>query len=173
MLNKYADETMALSWRRKELKMKKNKRYKFVDWNGIQKGLEDTNSLFDAIQNAIKSECEVIDTQTPSGNQIVYSVWDGWNIDYDFYSKDVADFIMAEIEIKEVEDADKKENSFSAKEFSMISLAMLSMIENTDKAFGLINRSKAKEILLQERETYVDLHRKICDMWKNAPDYEG
>lgn len=153
--------------------MEKNKRYKFVDWNGIQKGIEDTNSLFEAIQNAINSDCEVIDTQTPIGNQIVYSVWDGWNIDYDFYCKDVADFIMAEIKVKEVKHTDRKENSFSAKEFSMLSLAMLSMIYNTDKAFGLISSSKAKEILSQERETYVNLHGKICDMWKNAPDYEG
>lgn len=68
---------------------------------------------------------------------------------------------------------DRKEDSFSAKEFSLLSLAMLSMIDNTDKAYGLICSSKAKEILSQERETYVKLHGKICDMWKNAPDYEG
>lgn len=81
--------------------MEKNKRYKFVDWNGIQKGLEDTNSLFSAIQNAISSECEVIDTQIPAGNQIVFSAWDGWNVDYDLYNEDIVEFIMAEIKEKE------------------------------------------------------------------------
>ena len=152
--------------------MEEYKRYRFVDMNGIQKGVSDTDSLFDAVQNAIDSECEVIDTQTPEGNQIVFSTWDGWNVDWDFYNKDVADFIMDEIKIKETEQTGKEENSFSSKEFSLLSLAMLSMIDNTDKAFGLINSSKAKKILSQERETYVDLHGKICDMWKNAPDYE-
>ena len=155
-----------------EINMEEYKRYRFVDMNGIQKGVSDTDSLFDAVQNAIDSECEVIDTQTPEGNQIVFSTWDGWNVDWDFYNKDVADFIMDEIKIKETEQTGKEENSFSSKEFSLLSLAMLSMIDNTDKAFGLINSSKAKKILSQERETYVDLHGKICDMWKNAPDYE-
>lgn len=155
------------------INMEEYKRYRFVDMNGIQKGIRDTDSLFDAIQSAIDSQCEVIDTQNPRKNQIVFSTWDGWNVDWDFYNKDVADFIMDEIKIKETDQTGKEENSFSAKEFSLLSLAMLSMIDNTDKAFGLINSSKAKEILSQERETYVDLHGKICDMWKNAPDYEG
>lgn len=53
--------------------MEKNRRYRFVDWNGIQKGIESTDSLLEAIHNAVDSECEVIDTQTLSGNQIVYS----------------------------------------------------------------------------------------------------
>lgn len=63
------------------------KRYKFVDVNGNQRGIENTDDLKEAIQNAIDFQCEVIDTQTPAGNQIVFSVWDGWNVDWDFYSE--------------------------------------------------------------------------------------
>ena len=80
--------------------MEKYKRYRFVDGNGIQKGIRDTDSLLDAIQSAMDSECEVIDTQTSSGNQIVFFAWDGWNVDYDFYNKDIADFILSEIKAK-------------------------------------------------------------------------
>lgn len=77
------------------------KRYRFVDGNGMQKGIKDTNSLLDAIQSAIEFECEVIDTHTLDGKQIVFSTWDGWNVDWDFYKKDIADFILAEIKVKE------------------------------------------------------------------------
>lgn len=87
--------------------MEKYKRYRFVDGNGIQKGIRDTDSLLNAIQSAMDSECEVIDTQTSSGNQIVFSTWDGWNVDYDFYNKDIAAFIMAEIKVIEKEQDDK------------------------------------------------------------------
>lgn len=164
-------EILTLSWRRKELKMKKNKRYKFVDWNGVQKGLEDTDSLVDAIQNAVNSECEVIDTQTSTGNQIVYSVWDGWNVEYDFYNKDIADFIMAEIKIKE--QVDKRDMSFSSKELNMLSLGMLALIDNMSKAFGLFHNGKAYEILSKDLDEYHKLHNKICNMWMDAPDYKG
>ena len=72
------------------------KRYKFVDWNGNQHGIDNTDDLKDAIQTAIDYQCEVIDTQTPIGNQIVFSVWDGWNHDYDFYNEEEVIRIMKE-----------------------------------------------------------------------------
>lgn len=45
------------------------------------------NSLEDAIKIAMDYQCEVIDTQIPEGNQIVFSVWNGWNYDYVFYNQ--------------------------------------------------------------------------------------
>lgn len=73
------------------------KRYKFVDWNGNQCGIENTNDFAEAIQTAIDYQCEVIDTQTPIGNQIVFSVWDGWSTDWDFYSETEAKKIMKNV----------------------------------------------------------------------------
>lgn len=75
-------------------KTKKYGRYKFVDHNGIPKGLESTNAVISAIRTAIDFQCEVIDTQTSTGNQIVYSTWDGWNHDYDFYDESDSKRIM-------------------------------------------------------------------------------
>lgn len=73
------------------------KRYKFVDWNGIQRGIKNTDSLEEAIQTAIDYQCEVIDTQIYAENQIVYSVWDGWNLEWSFYSEPEAEIIMEKI----------------------------------------------------------------------------
>lgn len=73
------------------------KRYKFVDWNGNQCGIENTDDLTKAIQPAIDYQCEVIDTQTPIGNQIVFSVWDGWSYDCEFYNEKEMRRIMREI----------------------------------------------------------------------------
>ena len=78
-------------------KIKKYGRYKFVDHNGIPKGLENINNLIFAIRTAIEFQCEVIDTQTSTGNQIVYSAWDGWNHDYDFYDESDSEEIMERI----------------------------------------------------------------------------
>lgn len=161
---------------RTDYKMGKYKRYGFVDWNGNQKGLENTDSLMDAIQDAIEFQCEVIDTQAHGGNQIVYSAWDGWNIDYDFYNKDIADFIMSEIKVKEKEQIEKKDSSdtrFSAEELNLLSLGILSMIDSTNKAFGLIYDGDAKEILSRSLKTYRDLNNKVCRIWGEAPDYKG
>lgn len=156
--------------------MEKNKRYKFVDWNGIQKGLEDTDSLFEAIKNAINLECEVIDTQTLSGNQIVFSAWDRWNVDWDFYKKDVADFILAEIEergeVKEKEQIVKKDNRFSSEEMSLLSLSILSLIDSTNGALKLIYDGDIQEILSKKLDTYHNLHNKVCDIWANLSDYK-
>lgn len=69
-------------------------RYKFVDCNGMPRGLKNVNDLASAIQTAIDFQCEVIDTQTSTGNQIVYSTWDGWNHDYDFYDESDSKRIM-------------------------------------------------------------------------------
>lgn len=69
-------------------------RYKFADANGNQKGLENVDDIQIAIQIAIDFQCEVIDTKTPYGSQIVYSVWDGWNLDYDFYNEEKMNRIM-------------------------------------------------------------------------------
>lgn len=77
--------------------MEKYKRYKFVDWNGNQEGLENVDDLKKAIQMAIEFQCEVIDTETPIGNQTVFSVWDGWQFDYDFYDKEKMNRIMEEM----------------------------------------------------------------------------
>lgn len=60
------------------------KRYKFVDYYGNQRGIENVDSLEEAIQIAIDFQCEVIDTKAIN-SLIVFSVWDGWNADYDFY----------------------------------------------------------------------------------------
>lgn len=65
--------------------MKEVKRYKYVDHNGNQCGIENTDNLQEALRTAIEFQCEVVDTKTPEGNQIVWSVWDGWNKDYSFY----------------------------------------------------------------------------------------
>lgn len=73
------------------------KRYKFVDSNGNQRGIENVNSLEDAIKIAMNYQCEVIDTQIPEGNQIVFSVWNGWNYDYVFYNQKAMEKIMTEI----------------------------------------------------------------------------
>ena len=73
------------------------KRYAFVDWYGYPRGLENTDDLAEAIQTAIDFQCEVIDTQTPIGNQIVFSVWDGWSTDWDFYSEIEAKKIMKNV----------------------------------------------------------------------------
>ena len=51
-------------------------RYKFVDWFGMPRGLEDTDNLQDAIKTADDFQCEVIDTE--NGNQPVYNCWSGW-----------------------------------------------------------------------------------------------
>lgn len=153
--------------------MEKYKRYRFVDGSGIQKGIRDTDSLLDAIQSAMDSGCEVIDTQASSENQIVYSAWDGWNVDYNFYNKDIADFILSEIKVKEKEQIEKKDSGFSAKELNLISLGILSMIDSTNKALGLIYDGEAKGILSRSLETYRDLNNKICRIWGEAPDYKG
>jgi len=75
-------------------KDKKYQRYQFVDWNGSPVGVENTDNLDSAVQKAIDFQCEVIYTQVPSGNQIVYSAWDGWNLDYDFYNESESRRIM-------------------------------------------------------------------------------
>lgn len=73
------------------------KRYMFVDWNGNTKGTENVDDLKEAVCIAIELQCEIIDKRTPTGNQIVFSVWDGWNHDYDFYSDEIMEEIMNEI----------------------------------------------------------------------------
>lgn len=73
--------------------MKKYSRYRFVDYTGNQCGIENVEDLQEAIQTAIDYQCEVIDIQTSEGNQIVFSVWDGWNCDYEFYNKDMNQII--------------------------------------------------------------------------------
>lgn len=75
----------------------KTQRYAFVDWYGYPHGLQNTNDLEEAIQTAIEFQCEVIDTQTPIGNQIVFSVWEGWNSDWDFYREDESKRIMKNV----------------------------------------------------------------------------
>ncbi|MCM1218804.1 MAG: hypothetical protein NC548_30335 [Lachnospiraceae bacterium] len=62
------------------------KRYRFVDHNGNQRGIENVDDLNEAIQIAIDYQCEVIDTKATQ-SPVVYSVWDGWNTDYDFYAE--------------------------------------------------------------------------------------
>lgn len=59
--------------------MKENTRYKFVDWNGIPRGIKDVCDLNQAVLIAREFQCEIIDI---SKKQIVYSVWDGWDPDY-------------------------------------------------------------------------------------------
>lgn len=73
------------------------KRYSFVDYNGNFKGIEDVDDLQEAVQLAVDYQCEVIDRKTPSGNQIVYSVWDGWNSDWDYYDEEMQKTIMKKI----------------------------------------------------------------------------
>lgn len=110
------------------MKMEKHKRYRFVDGGGIQKGIRDTDSLLEAIQSAMDSECEVIDTQTSSGNQIVFSAWDGWNVDYDFYNKDIADFIMAEIEAMKKKQERKDDMSLNHEIHEEITMEMIEIL---------------------------------------------
>ena len=54
-------------------------RYKFVDWFGMPRRLEDTDNLQDAIKIADDFQCEVIDTV--NGNQPVYNCWSGWQME--------------------------------------------------------------------------------------------
>lgn len=75
----------------------KYKRYKFVDSNGNPCGIKNTDNLEEAIHTAIDFQCEVIDTQTSIGNQIVFSVWDGWSTDWNFYSETEAKMIMKNV----------------------------------------------------------------------------
>lgn len=153
--------------------MKKYKRYRFVDWNGLPKGVIPTDSLLDAIQSATESECEVIDTQTPTGNQVVFSTWEGWNIDYDFYNKDIADFIMLEIKNKEEKIvSEKKDGQFTCDELRMLSEATLSTIDNITKAKALIHNLVAQNILSGDMEKYRDLNYKVCEIWRKMPDYK-
>ena len=51
-------------------------RFRFVDWFGIPRGLEDTDNLQEAIKTADDFQCEVIDTE--NGNQPVYNCWSDW-----------------------------------------------------------------------------------------------
>ena len=51
-------------------------RYKFVDWFGLPRGLNNTDDLQKAIKTADDFQCEVIDTE--NGNQPVYNCWSGW-----------------------------------------------------------------------------------------------
>ena len=55
-------------------------RYKFVDWFGLPRGLNNTDSLQQAIKNANDFQCEVIDTE--NDNMTVYNCWSGWNYDW-------------------------------------------------------------------------------------------
>lgn len=61
----------------------KHKKYAFVDYNGNPRGLENVDDLIEAVCIAIEFQCEVIDIITE--NEIVFSVWEGWNYDYTFY----------------------------------------------------------------------------------------
>ena len=72
------------------------KRYTFVDWNGISRGIENVDDLKEAIYIAMEFQCEVIDTQA-TGDRIVFSVWEGWNPDYDFYNPQMKENIMKEV----------------------------------------------------------------------------
>lgn len=56
------------------------KRFAFVDWFGIPRGIENTDSLLEAVENANEFQCEVLDTQ--DDNQVVYNCWSGWNKDW-------------------------------------------------------------------------------------------
>lgn len=154
--------------------MEKYKRYEFYDWYGIKKGIENTDSLLDAIYNAINSECEVIDTKAPDGNQKVYSIWDGWNLDYTFYNKDIADFVESEIKNREEKiEQWKIDSQFTCDEMQILSEAMLAIMGNVDKAKKLISDHEAHESLSKVREKYQDLHCKVCKIWGEMPDYEG
>ena len=51
-------------------------RYKFVDWFGLPRGLNNTDDLQKAIKTADDFQCEVIDTANE--NQPVYNCWSGW-----------------------------------------------------------------------------------------------
>ena len=56
------------------------KRFAFVDYYGMPVGIENTDDLQEAIENANQFQCEIIDIQ--DDNCPVGSVWDGWNKDW-------------------------------------------------------------------------------------------
>ena len=50
-------------------------RYKFVDWFGIPKGIENTDDLQKAKGLALEFQCEVIDIQ--DDNRPIFNCWSG------------------------------------------------------------------------------------------------
>ncbi len=55
---------------------KKVKRYRFLDYFGMPRGIQDTDNLHEAIETAIEFQCEIFDFEK---KEIVFSVWDGFN----------------------------------------------------------------------------------------------
>lgn len=50
-------------------------RYRFVDWFGFPKGLEDTDDLEQAKRDAIEFQCEIIDKE--NDNRPIFNCWSG------------------------------------------------------------------------------------------------
>lgn len=51
-------------------------RFRFVDWFGMPRGLNNTDNLQEAIKTADNFQCEILDTK--NDNMTVYNCWSGW-----------------------------------------------------------------------------------------------